>query len=96
MFRSLSLLLALAPVVFCSVGCSMLSAPDDYAYGGYGSVMPRGDRFYGRVGSNFGPTGYVEEATYDETLEIAPPETPPEAPPEILPLGEEIHVERAI
>jgi len=73
MLRNLAVLFILAPSIMFSAGCSMCGSPFDHAYGGYGGVTERYDRFHGRVGSAFAPAGYVEESDVEYDLEDIPP-----------------------
>lgn len=55
--------------VLCALpfaGCAICSAPDDDAYGTYGGVFERADRYHGRVFSAIQPAGIMPEAAADE------------------------------
>lgn len=55
-------------------GCSVCCTPWDYAYGGYGGLTPRENRYYGRVGSAFEPVGAMPGLIRPYGYEQTPPE----------------------
>jgi hypothetical protein len=72
----------LASVLLASMGCTMCPQPhEDYAYGAYGGILERADRFHGRVGSAFAPAEGVAAPMMAEPLPLESP-VPAHAPPE--------------
>ena len=75
--------LALAACLALAIsGCTMCSSCDDDAYGAYGGLWQRVDRFHGRVGSAFTDVGVevLGDEIVDPDDELAPPLEPTEAP----------------
>jgi hypothetical protein len=74
-----------AGVLLASTGCTMCSQPpEDYAYGAYGGIIDRADRFHGRVGSAFAPAEAGAAHAMEQPGLYAPPALPAEGTSETM------------